>query len=127
MKMTFQEIRIIATGPCITNQLRDINTTCRRSWFIAPHIWIIYDFKIAVVPFIINFSTELTTTNFRLICLLPIVAYTYICTFVFDPRVGRYENSKMVLFLFINIIYGLFNTTEIPNILFKTLFYPENI
>ena len=26
MKMTFQEIRIIATGPCITNQLRDVNT-----------------------------------------------------------------------------------------------------
>jgi hypothetical protein len=28
MKMTFQEIRIIATGPCITNQLRDANTIC---------------------------------------------------------------------------------------------------
>jgi hypothetical protein len=26
IKMTFQEIRIIATGPCITNQLRDVNT-----------------------------------------------------------------------------------------------------
>jgi hypothetical protein len=24
--MTFQEIRIIATGPCIANQLRDVNT-----------------------------------------------------------------------------------------------------
>jgi hypothetical protein len=24
--MTFQEIRIIPTGPCITNQLRDVNT-----------------------------------------------------------------------------------------------------
>ena len=34
MKMTFQEIRIIATGPCITNQLRDVNTICRRSWYI---------------------------------------------------------------------------------------------
>jgi hypothetical protein len=30
MKMTFQEIRIIATGPCITNQLRDVNTICYR-------------------------------------------------------------------------------------------------
>jgi hypothetical protein len=46
MKMTFQEIRIIATGPCITNQLRDVNTICRRSWYIAAHIWKIYDFKI---------------------------------------------------------------------------------
>jgi hypothetical protein len=70
MKMTFQEIRIIATGPCIMNQLRDVNTICRRSWYIAidllinqlrdvnticrrswyiaAHIWKIYDFKIEV-------------------------------------------------------------------------------
>ena len=61
MKMTFQEIRIIATVPCITNQLRDVNTICRRSWYIAAHIWKIYDLKIEVVPFIINFSTDLTT------------------------------------------------------------------
>jgi hypothetical protein len=45
MKMTFQEIRIIATGPCIANQLRDVNTICRRSWYIATHVWKIYDFK----------------------------------------------------------------------------------
>ena len=61
MKMTFQEIRIIATVPSIANQLRDVNTICRRSWYIAAHVWKIYDFKIEVVPFIINFSTELTT------------------------------------------------------------------
>jgi hypothetical protein len=37
MKMTFQEIRIIATGPCIANQLRDVNTICRRSskWVLS--------------------------------------------------------------------------------------------
>jgi hypothetical protein len=51
MKMTLQEIRIIATGPCITNQLRDVNTICRRSWYIAAHIWKIYDFKIEVILF----------------------------------------------------------------------------
>jgi hypothetical protein len=51
--MTFQEIRIIATGPCIANQLRDVNNICRRSWYIAAHIWKVYDFKIEVVPFII--------------------------------------------------------------------------
>jgi hypothetical protein len=39
MKMTFQEIRIIATGPCIANQLRDVNTICRRSWYIAAHVY----------------------------------------------------------------------------------------
>jgi hypothetical protein len=50
-----QEFRIIAIGPCIANQLRDVNTICRRSWYIAAHIWKIYDFKIEVVPFIINF------------------------------------------------------------------------
>jgi hypothetical protein len=48
MKMTFQEIRIIATGPCIANQLRDVNTICRRSWYIAALVWKIYDFKIEV-------------------------------------------------------------------------------
>ena len=61
MKMTFQEIRIIATGPCIANQLRDVNTICRRSWYIAAHVWKIYDFKIEVVSLIINFSTEVAT------------------------------------------------------------------
>jgi hypothetical protein len=54
MKMTFQEIRIIATGPCIANQLRDVNTICRRGWYIAAHVWKIYDLKIEVIPFIIN-------------------------------------------------------------------------
>jgi hypothetical protein len=49
MKMTFEEIRIIATGPCITNQLRDVNTICRRSWYIAAHIWKIYDLKIEYI------------------------------------------------------------------------------
>jgi hypothetical protein len=44
----------------ITNQLRDVNTICRRSWYIAANIWKIYDFKIEVIPFIINFSIELT-------------------------------------------------------------------
>ena len=57
----FQEIRIISTGPCIANQLRYVNTICRTSWYIAAYIWNIYDFKIEVIPFIINLSTELTT------------------------------------------------------------------
>ena len=42
IKMTFQEFGIIATGPCITNQLRDVNTICRISWYIAAHIWKIH-------------------------------------------------------------------------------------
>ena len=67
--MTFQEIKIIATGPCIANQLRDVNTICRRSWYIAAHVWKIYDFKIEVVPLIINFSTKCETkhTNLTLV------------------------------------------------------------
>ena len=67
-------------------------------------------------------SHFISVTNFRLVCLLPIVAYTYICTLVFDPRVGRYERSKMFSFLFINIIYGLFNTTEIQNYSIQKIF-----
>jgi hypothetical protein len=54
MKMTFQEIRIIATGPSIANQLRNVNTICRRSWYIAAHIWNIYDFKIEVVNILVS-------------------------------------------------------------------------
>jgi hypothetical protein len=38
-----------------------VNTICRRSWYIASNVRKIYDFKIEVIPFIINFSTELTT------------------------------------------------------------------
>jgi hypothetical protein len=34
MKMTFQEIRIIAPGPCIANQLRDVNTISYESEFL---------------------------------------------------------------------------------------------
>jgi hypothetical protein len=45
---------LIATGPCIANQLRDVNTICRRSWYIAAHVWKIYDFKIEVVPFMFD-------------------------------------------------------------------------
>jgi hypothetical protein len=58
MKMTFQEIRIIATGPCIANQLGDVNTICRRSWYIAAHAWKIYDFKIEVVPLLRGTSDQ---------------------------------------------------------------------
>jgi hypothetical protein len=43
---------------CIANQLRDVNTICRRSWYIAAHVWKIYDFKIEVVP---EYGTALTT------------------------------------------------------------------
>jgi hypothetical protein len=48
----------VVSIPMGTNcALRDVDTICRRSWYI----WKIYDFKIEVGPFIINFSTELTT------------------------------------------------------------------
>jgi hypothetical protein len=38
MKMTFQEIRIIATGPCIANQLRDVNTICSLPLIYPPEL-----------------------------------------------------------------------------------------
>jgi hypothetical protein len=59
-------IRIIATGPCIANQLRDINTICRRSWYIAAHIWKIYDYTIEVILFIINFTSSPTCIDILL-------------------------------------------------------------
>jgi hypothetical protein len=79
--MTFQEIRIIATGPCIANQLRDVNTICRRSWYIVAHVWKMYDFKIEVVPFIINFSTELTTVVKFEVCVQKWCGRSCICGF----------------------------------------------
>jgi hypothetical protein len=38
------EVKETTDGPCIANQLRDVNTICRRSWYIAAHIWKIYEF-----------------------------------------------------------------------------------
>jgi hypothetical protein len=70
MKMTFQEIRIIATGPCIANQLRDVNTICRRSWYIAAHVWKIYDFKIEVYRYI---DDVLSINNSRFAEFLPLI------------------------------------------------------
>jgi hypothetical protein len=55
------EIYSVSAEKIISNQLRDVNTICRRSWYIAAQVWKIYDFKIEVVPLIINYSTELTT------------------------------------------------------------------
>ena len=52
---------------------------------------------------------------------------TYALSFL-TRMLGDMKNLKCVLFLFINIIYGLFNTTEIQNTLHKTLSYPiQNI
>jgi hypothetical protein len=65
MKMTFQEIRILATVPCIANQLRYVNTICRRSWYIAAHIWKIYDFKIIISYKTIRLIRSLKTFIFR--------------------------------------------------------------
>ena len=104
MKMTFQEIRIIATDPCIGNQLRDVNTICRRSWYIAAQIWKIYDFKIEVVPFIINFSTELTTVVKFEVCIL-----LNILNHVIFPAKYKYRKQWMYhisVFMFdLNIIH----------------------
>ena len=71
--MTFQEIRIIVAGPCITNQLRDVNTMCRRNWYIAAHVWKIYDFKIEVVPLIITYFVclieQIGIRHYTIVCL----------------------------------------------------------
>jgi hypothetical protein len=52
----YTKIRLIRS----LSKFIDVDTICRRSWYIAAHVWKIYDFKIEVVPLIINFSTDLT-------------------------------------------------------------------
>jgi hypothetical protein len=120
LKMTFQEIRIIATGPCIANQLRDVNTICRRSWYIAAHVWKIYDFKIEVVPLIINFSTELTTVvkmHFHIVKMYKDKEVKNVKNFfvnvwrksIFDIYVTKYGTALTtilpILFLYLNTSY----------------------
>ena len=71
MKMTFQKIRIISTGSCISNQLRNVNTICRRSWYIAAHIWKIYDFKRMHSYYnmnILKVSTSIIPSDCTLVC-----------------------------------------------------------
>ena len=67
-----------------------------------------------------SFHKYISVSNFNLVCLLPIY-------FRFWPTRSEVKILKCFYFSFINIIYGLLNTIEIQNRLFKTLFYPENI
>jgi hypothetical protein len=60
--------------------LRDVNTICRKSWYIAAHVWKIYDSKIEVVPFIIAFNFTyryiddvLSINNSRFAEFLPLI------------------------------------------------------
>jgi hypothetical protein len=62
-------------------------------------------------------SYFMSVTNFRIACLLPIVAYTYILSFL-THVLGDMKNLKC---FFNNFIYGLFNTTEIKYKLFPKL------
>ena len=114
MKMTFQEIRIIATVPCIANQLRDVNTICRRSWYIAAHVWKIYDFKIEVVPLIINFSTELTTVATDAYFHCPIsVAFRKYLRFVWDNTVFQLRALPFELAIIFQIVSAHLHTLSI--------------
>jgi hypothetical protein len=73
MKMTFQEIRIIATGPCIANQLQDVNTICRRSWYIAAHIWKICDLKIEKIRRFMRLEPLISHTGILMTFFLSII------------------------------------------------------
>jgi hypothetical protein len=65
---TTMDDKIIATGPCIANQLRDVNTICRRSWYIAAHVWKIDDFKIEVIPFKVYIPIPRSCRNIFRLC-----------------------------------------------------------
>ena len=41
-----------------SESIANVNTICRRSWYIATNIWKMYDFKIEAVPFIINLRRQ---------------------------------------------------------------------
>jgi hypothetical protein len=99
MKMTFQEIRIIATGPCITNQLRDVNTICRRSWYIAAHIWKIYYFKIALLAdlFLYSYESELLQKLVKDKKIREARAFNFIYRYIDD--VLSINNSRFELLL----------------------------
>jgi hypothetical protein len=116
MKITFQEIRTIATGPCIANQPRDANTTRRRSWYIAAHIWKIYDFEIEVVPFIIHFSTELTTvvkTSHNWFAMQGPVAIVLISWNVIFIWETGYWTRAMKRFALFDLLKSLYSDTKI--------------
>jgi hypothetical protein len=49
--------------PCTLYTTRSEEQFMCRSWYIAAHVWKIYDFKIEVVSLIINFSTEILVAN----------------------------------------------------------------
>jgi hypothetical protein len=71
MKMTFQEIRIIATAPCIANQLRDVNTICRS--FHINELSITVNYKKHKTK---NVHTILITCVF--VCDFIIILYIYL-------------------------------------------------
>jgi hypothetical protein len=86
MKMTFQEIRIIATGPCIANQLRDVITICRRSLYIAAHVWKIYDFKIEVES-LYSDTKILSKYSMFALCFFPVLKVCYIAKLLLDIEI----------------------------------------
>ena len=73
MKMTFQEIRIIATGPCIANQLRDVYTICRRSWYIAAHVWKNSSYPLGNIMWVLHCSSAKERIQGTYICTLNVI------------------------------------------------------
>jgi hypothetical protein len=54
-KVVSKNVKIIFLSMC------DVKVSLTFTSLSMVHIWNIYDFKIEVVPFIIHFSTDLTT------------------------------------------------------------------
>jgi hypothetical protein len=114
MKMTFQEIRIIAIGPCIANQLRDVNTICRRSWYIAAHVWKIYDFKLLVLWINVILLTFTVYKSQKLIV-------HYIPTYFILNKCAIIVTNKLILTLYKEMISNKLLTSCLP---FENLVYP---
>jgi hypothetical protein len=79
--------------------LRDVNTICRRSWYIAAHVWKIYDFKIEVVPMRIVFLEKFSKSQNRLWLKLDKSFFLlkddlYICGVYIPPKNSPHYNKE---------------------------------
>ena len=61
VRVAFRGVGVVAAGPCVANQLRDVGAVCGGGWYVAAHVWRVYNFEIGVVPLVMGFGAGLTT------------------------------------------------------------------
>jgi hypothetical protein len=71
--------------------LRDVNTICRRSWYIAAHVWKIYDFKIdknIIYKIMEDVYMSIPVGNWRIALYKKILSNLCLGTCLFEPKVA---------------------------------------